>query len=501
MSTFVFSKELYTDSVVQAELGSLLEPGEDAVSVSPMDVHPESPTPLVTDVKLEGNIVEVMLQGGDEGMSYGQSMEVITSTGRSLEVMIAVSVASQQSQFNPYFTGEPDAFKDLVGTIQRGESAVGSAVFSFPGDVDPSGGYVLWEILGDDGVCYATGNCYSYEVQADGFANTVFAKAVVTVPSNMEETVEQQAYQLRWTLVHGDTKQYSFESLHILGADTVPLGVMPQVELHGDMATMELVTDKLYDRVSIQLYAGNQELGQPAMIYDGSNPVGNRPQRVGSGFFYGAVVDTKELVPSIKPYGVVWKYWDSVYTGSVNSDRADLWIVNPAIMSAVNDVLEKVNKARTTLYGKADLIYPYHTVLTWLRRAADAFNGYQGHRTRFTFLNPTGGVREYWLMFAELFAIESQYLAEGEKAFDYQGAQVSLSLDRTQYLAAAADRIRSVLDADMKPFKYNLIVRGQTGGDGDVEGSTATGAMGAVGITITPAMSLGWYRPRRMNLF
>jgi hypothetical protein len=151
-----------------------------------------------------------------------------------------------------------------------------------------------------------------------------------------------------------------------------------------------------------------------------------------------------------------------------------------------------VNKARTTLYGRPDLLYPVPTCLTWLRRGADAFNIAYGQFTNFTFTNALGGIREFWLLEAELAAIQAQYLAEGEKAFSYQGAQISLEVDRTSYLDTAANAIQSRLDNELKSIKTNLIIKGNTSGDGSADPSALrAGAIGAVGITITPANMWG----------
>jgi len=99
------------------------------------------------------------------------------------------------------------------------------------------------------------------------------------------------------------------------------------------------------------------------------------------------------------------------------------------------------------------------------------------------------------LMYAEVLAIESQYMAEGEKAFNFSGAAISLDVDRTGYLDNAASKIQSRLDNEIKPFKQNLIIKGQTSGDGSADLSKlAQGALGSVGITITPASPWGPYR-------
>ena len=121
--------------------------------------------------------------------------------------------------------------------------------------------------------------------------------------------------------------------------------------------------------------------------------------------------------------------------------------------------------------------------------------------------NAKGGIREYWLMWTELMAIRAQYLAEGEKAFDYSGAAISLNVDRTGYLDSAASAIQSELDNEFKPFKQNLVNKGQTGGDGSGDlNALGAGAMGAVGVSLTPTNSFsqiynwwfqfgpGWWR-------
>ncbi|MGT3783776.1 hypothetical protein ACVTE8_14540, partial [Staphylococcus aureus] len=112
---------------------------------------------------------------------------------------------------------------------------------------------------------------------------------------------------------------------------------------------------------------------------------------------------------------MIWKYWANNNAAMVYQESADLWIINPSIMTAVGDVKAKIAKARATLYGSPDLLFPTPTILTWLRRGMDAFNGAYGQFTSFTMTNARGPIREYWLLYAELAAIQSQYLAEGEK--------------------------------------------------------------------------------------
>jgi len=509
-TTFVYYKDTNTDTVVQAELGSLLKSGEVVQSVELGSPTPVTVNPLQAELQeIQNATITVKLTGGGAGLSYGIDATVTTQT-RKFGILLAVTCNTQAGELIPYQTRSPDAFKDLVDTVQAGDSVMGTCVFSYPVDVDPSGGFVLYELLSEDGTVYAAGNAFEYKVEVTGFSNNVLARAVIVVPSDIPPTMEGQKYQLRWTIQRrqpdGSTvREFQGEAITVVGLVTVPVGVQPQVEMQGDPATLELVTDQMFDRVGISLYQVNLQLVPLTMISDTSKPATDAPVKVASGWYYAGVLDTTNLKPSVKPYSVVWKFWESKYPARVYTERADLFILNPSLANAIDDVKAKINKARTTLYGAPDLLFPPTTIMTWLRRAMDAFNGWMGISTNFTMTNALGGIREYWLMLAELFAIESQYLAEGEKAFDFQGQAISLNVDRTSYLDAAASKIQSRLDNELKPFKQNLIIRGNTGGDGSGGGGAggdgsggagvARGATGAVGITISPASVWGRYTP------
>ncbi|MCM3303209.1 hypothetical protein M4D73_34210, partial [Streptomyces pseudogriseolus] len=135
-----------------------------------------------------------------------------------------------------------------MDTIEAGNAAIGTTVFTFPGNMDPSGGFVVWELLASDGTVYSAGNAFSYVVQSTGLTNMVIAQSVVTVPATVPQSLEGQKYQLRYTLelpqtigaqidpTTGSAAQsrfYQFENLRVVGLNTVPLGTQPQAELQG----------------------------------------------------------------------------------------------------------------------------------------------------------------------------------------------------------------------------------------------------------------------------
>lgn len=490
--TFVFFKVTSTDTEIQINLGPLLTEGEIIQQINSQPVQPLTNPPLsLAFLTINQVLTYALLKGGAEGSSYGIPVVIVTSY-RSFQILLAVTCAAEAQI--PYATANPEAYSDLVDQVEAGSAALGTAIFPFTPDVDPSGGYVTWEFLNVDGMVYASGNAFDYTIKNNGLSSIVTATSVINVPTSVPASLDNQKYQLRYTLTLPNagpgvqSKFYSYENVTVVGLNTVPLGTQPSVELVGDPITLSLVTDRMYDNVGVELYMGNQ------LIYPWT-PVTNF-ERVSNGYYWSGAFDSSGLAATLIPYNVVWKYWNNANPGYVIREAAALFLINPSIMMAIQDVKNKVNKARTTLYGTPDLLYPQATILAWLRRGMDAFNGAYGTFTYFDMTNALGPVREYWLLCTEVATLQSQYLAEGEKAFNFQGAAIQLEIDRTSYLDAAMSRIQGQLDAELKPIKQNLVIKGNIAGDGSADPSKLQkGAIASVGITITPASQWSIFGP------
>ena len=487
MDTFVFFKTGQEDQTLKIPLA--LEAGESVVSATVASITP-SVAPVMTAAVVAGpaDNLELAVGAGAEGTTYGVAIQVQTSLPRTLVITAAVSVGS--SAFAPYRTQDPESYTDLVGSLEAGQSALSTCIFVLPAAMDPRGGIITWEVLDSDGVVYSAGNAFEFTIQSNGLSKVCTGRAIVTVPSDTPPTIERP-YQVRYSLHLPNAEDgqqdvvYSYETLTVTGLDVVPEGTYPAIELHGDDAQVSIVLDKAYDQVFVELYADNTLVTRGQI---------KEALRVSSGYRYAGALDTTPLKVSLIPYRVIWKY--SQAGGPTFRESTSLWVTNPSILSAIEDCTAKINKARATLYGTSDHQFPAETVMLWLRRAADAFNGAYGNFTSFTFLNAKGVIREFWLLYAEMFALESQYLAEGEKAFNFQGAAIQLDVDRTQYLDSAAAKIQQRLDSELKALKQNLIIKGVTRGAGDVDPQNLQrGAIGAVGITISQASPWSGFRP------
>jgi hypothetical protein len=502
--TLVYFKEANTNIVANVGISQYMASGDTLTSVVVNGVTPATTPALVATLTsaTDNPAATISLTGGIAGTSYGIEL-LVTTAATVFTILLAVNVQTAAEMLFPYTTQNPDAFQDLVGEMLAGSAAVGTGVFAFNNDVDPSGGSVVWELLAKDGTVFSSGNAFSYTVQSTGFSNTVFAKAVINAPSDMAPSLEGQKYQIRWTLslnLPGPggssanvTKFYSAEEVTIVGLTNVPLGTEPIVVLQGATALANLVVDQLFDTVTIQLYYQNSPMSDATIISAPNVASSFTPVRTANGWLYSATIDTSQiLVNAMAPYTLIWRYSNSQYPQIVFSENADFWVINPSMNQAVTDVKAMVNKARTTLYGRPDLLFPPSVILTWLRRGADMFNGFQGYFTAFTMVNAQGPIREYWLLCTELMALRSQYLAEGEKAFDFEGQAISLKVDRTQYLDAAANQIQQRLNNELPNFKTQLINKGNTSGDGSVDPTQLQrGAMGTVGVWASPASFSG----------
>lgn len=496
MSNYLFWKTPLQDQVVDINFRAELAAGEvvSAVSILPVSPATDPALTVTSPDQYPTDILTVTLSGGVDSLAYGFQVQ-LTTQARVILLQCACTVQSNNI-YAPYQTSNPTAYQDLIDELPIGSAVQARAFFTFPPEVDVGGGFVTWELLDQEGEVYNAGNAFSYEVKNNGTMNRVKAQAVITAPSTMPPTLLGQSYQIRWTLqlppavgtapdvlttgAAPQTTFYQFENVSVLGLTTVPLGVQPTSEIQGGMAHLQLCTDMLYDNVTLEIWAAGTRIAGPTPITENT--------RVADGWLFEAVVPTSGFKVSLIPYSVVWRYNPSTNPSLNYQETTELFIVNPTIMTAVMDVRAKIQKAGVTIYGTPDLLFPDPTILLWLRRGMDYFNGSYGQFTNLTMTNAQGPIREYWLLCAEKFALEAQYLAEGNKAFDFQGQAISLTVDQTQYLDNAIGKIQHILDSELKLVKSNMIRRGATNGDGSQDPSRlAVGAFGAVGVTITPA--------------
>lgn len=471
----IFTKDTNSTTLL-ADLSDQLTTGETTVSSSLVSVSPVSSSSPLTfgTFTYSGQTVSMVVSGGNENVSYGVQLSVVTSLPRTITVTLAVLVKTNLNV--PYATRNPQGFQTLLGTIEAGDAAVGRAMFVLPAGTDASQGFVTWEVLDHEGTVYGSGNAYDFMINIGSFGVTVSANAVVNLPSSTPPSLDGQAYQIRWTLdlQDGSPVQNAYETLVVTGSMHVPTGPQDAVEMAGDTVQLSIVVPRAYAVMQVELFSGNV-VTMPAVDV-------TTKARVSSGWMYTVLVDTSQLSAALEAYTISWKYRDSGVS-PMNRETARLYLMNPSMLAAIQDIKQSVAKARSTTMGFEDTSFDVPTVASWLRRGRDEFNSIGGLITSFTMTNAKDGIREYWLRYSEVAMLRAQALAEGEKAFDFQGQSISLNVDRTQYYQSAADSLQSALDQQVIPFKKTLSIRGNTGGDGSGAGNvSAVSSFGVVGV-------------------
>ena len=477
-----------------------LADGEDLVSVAVAHVMPATVPPL--DVTLEpiaGQPLQraIVIEGGQTGITYGVRLRIALSSGRTTTASVGVQV--QDSPFSQLRSRSPRSFKPLLEEIEAGEVGVGKGVFTLEPDVDYRNASIYWELLDQEGTVYSVGNAFDYEVVRTSTISRLEGMALINVPSDVPASLIGHSFQVRWQL-HGvgPVPIYLFESVRIVTNVSVPTGVQPIVELENHPIELSIVLQHPYEQVEVEVFAGNRSVmaSTPARLRD----------RAESGYYYSVqLVPAAGTMPAqLSAYSAVWRYRNLAHTGTgtstlggshtamgVSVEYGTVHIVNPSILQAINTVQQSLQKARSSLLRFPDVMFEPPTILNWLERGRDFFNGAGKRITHFTMTNAQGLLREFWLKYAEVDACRSHFLAEGEKAFEFSGQAIQLTRDVTQYYQQYADNLQGILDNQVPDLKIQLVRSGINGGPGDIidnpgGGSAAMGSGAVVAISRHP---------------
>ena len=167
----------------------------------------------------------------------------------------------------------------------------------------------------------------------------------------------------------------------------------------------------------------------------------------------GVIKQVTDQQMGICPYLVTYNYKTAQ---GIETEVHTLYMVSGKAMVVVNNMRRYLDKARnhdvdpSLRWTDVELI---HFVVAGLNRfnvSAPTITGYtiSNFPTNFIYLVEKCAEHE---------ALNALYLAEGMRAFDFQGASVQLNVDRTQYLQTKMDEIGSWLDNNLEKSKALLI--------------------------------------------
>jgi hypothetical protein len=421
---------------------------------------------------------------GTHGQSYGIPVTFNSDLGHVYTKVLAVVVDDNIA--GSYQNQNDVAFNAIVGKLDAGTSGLGKANFMFPPGFAANTGTVEWTLLDKEGLVYGSGQAFDYQYNTVQSGTKVEAQAVIGCPSNMVPTLQGQIYQIRWTLTVNGQQYHMFEGLEVTSTLTVPEGVEDIVEMEGtEEMSVFIVLPEPWDKVTVDVYKRNTKMvsSVPAI-----------PMETPDGWQYSVLLTGLRMPADLEAYILVWSMVNQARPTYIERQTGRLFIVNPTLVQATNDMRILINKAHTSILSTTDMLFTVPLLLAYLRRGRDMFNIAWGMFTGFTMINASGGIREMWLKFSEIYALRAQFLAEGEKVFNFSGQAISLDVDRTQYYDSLANSIQAELDNQGKEIKQNLIKKGIIGGDGNVDNLQmgVPGHTGMVGITLSPATN--WTR-------
>ena len=462
----------------QLDLSSLLSSSEQIISISGLVVSPVDVTlTITTSIVGSGKIINIHAVGGTSNLSYTITFTSTTSLAQVIQRSVGLSLLDSAS----VLPSDSDiSVPTLSGSLNAGDSVLANVIYTFPAGSVLTSGSIGWALFDNSGLVHASGSGnYTLNTTTNGSVQVV-GSAVVSTPSNLDPTDGSISYQLRWDFTHSSLAQpvYSYEPVQVLSKYETNLGVEDTIELIGTTATINCVLDRAYNSVQIEIYDSTDTVILVATSVKSSET------QVSGGVAYSYQYTTTSLVADLVPRTVCFKYQDGSTNSPVNRSFGRLYLVNTSVLAACEDLRMFINRTNTTIVGQPDMIFTHRALLTFLRMGRDYFN-MVFQLTNFTMSRASGGIRDGWLMCSSIRALRSQFMAEGEQAFDYQGQAISLNVDRTQYYDSLASNLESQLEMFNK-FKSQLTKRGITSGDGDLSNTNyRAGNVAAVGLNVT----------------
>ncbi len=372
-------------------------------------------------------------------------------------------------------------FLNSFSPIVAGNSGTTVVQFVLPSGTNAAGGSIQYELVDPNGIVYTSGTAIGYSVTTSPNSVQANATVVLSVPSNIPVNLLGTAYQVSMTLnIPGKSPVLQTALVTIQPNTMVYTGASDIVCIKGTTAKLQLVLPEDFPTVTANFYKDND-------IINPTPPSVTGPVVTSDGYAYSINLVTQQIPASLEPYGVIWQYGASA-TDLEGQEQSSVYVITQSMIQAAKDLQLRINKARTSIGDKPT--FDITEMFSYMRRGMDWFNSV-GITTSFTMTNAKFGTREYWLKFSEVIALRSQYMFEGETAFDFQGQAISLNVDRSQYYEGLASAIESEAMEPTRQYKDQLGKRGNINGDGSADpNSLRKGAIGSLGISLTPVSNL-----------
>lgn len=377
------------------------------------------------------------------------------------------------------------AFQPGLGVVQPGQSAPASISFTLP-LLEVTSPSVTWTLLNSDGVQLASGVADGMNVAPANLGNYIVVQASlhIQVPTNLPPTLQNQNYQVLYTLTCDQltVPALQFDSLRIEAALEHVVGAQACVHLFGRGANTAVVnylhpnppTDTV---VRLDIYSQNNYITTYSMPASGG-VVGV------DGVMFAQEIDLNILIPSLNPYSLVWSV--DGYT-----DVAGMFVINPSIQMAMKELHGLINKTNTDLQVDWVTFTP-EQMMQYLVMGAGLFNA-EHMPTNFTMTNAEAPVKQFWLTYAAIYAFRVQSFTGIETDFQFTGASLNVDVDRASKFQQAAETLENSIKESVRNLKVIVYKKGNNGGDGSFASvyNSSMYSIGRIGVSVNPVGRLG----------
>ena len=353
---------------------------------------------------------------------------------------------------------------------------------------------VTWQLLTLTGILLASGSgtVNSATANPSGLTSVAF-EAQLTIPSTVPANPAGEYYILSYSinLSNGtNTVLYPYQRRLTVATPTFQrLGPSPCIELFGNNANLQLVLADQVSSLGYTIFDGNSQI----VNFTSVTPTASATT---DGYAYRVPFATSNVQNGAKltPYLVFWQYiLNGDPTQTSMTEMGYMYLITPKIWRAAKSLQDYIQRAVINLDQTEDVIFKPEDLMHWLVQGQNQFNTF-GNPTNFYLTNASDQVMYYWVAFAAINALRSQFLVESLKSFNYGGQQVTLDVDHAAAFESLASTLEQQVAEECRRFKQILVKRGQIQGDGNVDPTAlAMGAIGSVGISLSPVSNLWGY--------
>jgi hypothetical protein len=289
--------------------------------------------------------------------------------------------------------------------------------------------------------------------------------ATFTIPTQVTVTIDEEtAYTLTFTasLPNNTTKQISrlyevAEQNFAVVNNNIPLVVT------SDSYFADLLQISYPFQVSRYTVALRNDIGAVFKTYDPViNPTVYATNQKYNIYRFGTNDSLADITNSIRVGGNLQVIWQYVVNGNNYTKINPIYIINAQGFALIQDLRMVLDKYRFVDLDP-NLQWHDYELLHFVIKGVQRINA-TNPPTTFDVTTIPASITYAVSQAALVEACKSWFLAEAQRAFEFQGQDISLTIDRTNYIQTVLDQANSWLDNNLRDLKQSIAIANAYGG-------------------------------------